>query len=401
MTDTSPIRDDSRDNPSGLPSPPQPPFEPASLPRRIAASILDAGLLALVHFTASGGSRIVTAALFIAYHTFSLAVWSRTLGKATVGLAVKTVDGEHLRWPMALLRCTAGYLASAFFMLGFLHALRNSRRHTWHDEIVGSEVVQEPGALSLIRMIRAIDTWIERVDAWQKSMFAPFKRLRALIDLILWLTGIMALLQKGIRSLIARFSRTAASKAAASAESGVASEVAAVTATFQTASSVATAVVLAGATAMSYGLARTVATDSSNTGAPRQEIREVFETLSTGDVQITLTWKGPADIDLHVIDPKNERIFHRHTVSASNGRLERDDHADCLGDNKEWGVEHVFWRKDEAPRGRYQILVDYFKVCGDARLTPWRVEAVIDGKKKIFTGELEPDSQRIVADFNR
>jgi len=68
--------------------------------------------------------------------------------------------------------------------------------------------------------------------------------------------------------------------------------------------------------------------------------------LGTGDVQVTLRWNTPVDLDLHVIDPLGEEIYFRYTFSPSGGTLDVDANAGCTNDTP---VENVFWPTGGAP----------------------------------------------------
>jgi hypothetical protein len=96
----------------------------------------------------------------------------------------------------------------------------------------------------------------------------------------------------------------------------------------------------------------------------RTEEREPGPVLGTGDVQITLRWDAPADLDLHVIDPNQEEIYYSHRSSRSGGQLDVDANPGCspMMANP---VENVFWPYGGAPGGWYGITVVYFADCGD------------------------------------
>ena len=43
--------------------------------------------------------------------------------------------------------------------------------------------------------------------------------------------------------------------------------------------------------------------------------------MATGDVQVSVVWDAPTDIDLRVTDPMNEEIYFGNRSSASLARL--------------------------------------------------------------------------------
>lgn len=84
--------------------------------------------------------------------------------------------------------------------------------------------------------------------------------------------------------------------------------------------------------------------------------------LGTGDVQVTLTWDTPTDLDLHVIDPAGEEISFTHTQSTSGGTLDVDANSSCNGLTNP--VENVYWPYGGAPSGSYSVYVNYYQDCG-------------------------------------
>jgi len=69
-------------------------------------------------------------------------------------------------------------------------------------------------------------------------------------------------------------------------------------------------------------------------------------------------WDGPADLDLHVTDPRGEEIYFYHRQSASGGILDLDCNATpeqmCAHP-----LENVFWPRGIAGAGRYIYRVHF------------------------------------------
>ncbi|MEX2143577.1 MAG: hypothetical protein WD740_03205 [Anaerolineales bacterium] len=99
--------------------------------------------------------------------------------------------------------------------------------------------------------------------------------------------------------------------------------------------------------------------------------------LGTGDVQVTLRWENPVDLDLHVIDPSGEEIYFSHPSSLSGGTLDVDANAGCDNDAP---VENVFWPAGGAPFGGYQVYVKYFRDCGYTGANAYSVTILVDGQ---------------------
>lgn len=105
--------------------------------------------------------------------------------------------------------------------------------------------------------------------------------------------------------------------------------------------------------------------------------------VGTGDVQVTLSWDGDSDVDLHVVDPAGEEIFYAHPQSASGGVLDLDSNAGCALDHKR--NENITWPVGRAPRGRYTVRVDYWDACGVGQ-TNYTVRINNGGAGQIFSG---------------
>jgi hypothetical protein len=111
----------------------------------------------------------------------------------------------------------------------------------------------------------------------------------------------------------------------------------------------------------------------------------------TGDVQITLTWQTPTDVDLWCTDPNGESIGYRHMRSNSGGRLDVDD-------RNGYGPENIFWARGRAPAGAYVVHVHHYR--GD-RPAPYQVLLKVDGREETFEGTLAPKQRNVVKMFTR
>lgn len=99
--------------------------------------------------------------------------------------------------------------------------------------------------------------------------------------------------------------------------------------------------------------------------------------LGTGDVQVTLRWDNPVDLDLHVFDPLGEEIYFSQHTSQSGGTLDVDANAGCTDDRP---VENVFWPTGGAPFGTYQVNVVYYQSCGYTGASAYNVSILVDGQ---------------------
>jgi uncharacterized RDD family membrane protein YckC len=68
--------------------------------------------------------------------------WQGTVGKQCMGLIVTDESGQRLSFLHATGRHAAKYLSAVPLFLGFMAALFNPQRLTWHDRLAGTRVVE-------------------------------------------------------------------------------------------------------------------------------------------------------------------------------------------------------------------------------------------------------------------
>jgi hypothetical protein len=87
---------------------------------------------------------------------------------------------------------------------------------------------------------------------------------------------------------------------------------------------------------------------------PQTEYRLIVvgTVLTSGDLQVTLTWNTTADIDLHVIEPSGRKVFY----AARTGITAFLDVDDTNG----FGPENIFVRAGQAAPGIYQVYIVHF-----------------------------------------
>ena len=116
--------------------------------------------------------------------------------------------------------------------------------------------------------------------------------------------------------------------------------------------------VLVGGGIAVIALIMAVVGSSPDRSTPRTE-----PVLGTGDVQVTLRWDAPVDLDLHVIDPAGQEIWFVSPTSSTGGTLDVDANGNCANMVNS-PVENVFWPTGGAPVGGYQVSVVYYMNCG-------------------------------------
>jgi hypothetical protein len=110
----------------------------------------------------------------------------------------------------------------------------------------------------------------------------------------------------------------------------------------------------------SLPLAITAADADGNYGVT-QHVTATVTRVGSGDVQVSLSWDGPEDLDLHVVGPDNAEIYYGSGPSPSGGKLDLDSNAGCAIDNVD--NENVTWPTGTARAGTYKVLVDYWSNC--------------------------------------
>ena len=114
---------------------------------------------------------------------------------------------------------------------------------------------------------------------------------------------------------------------------------------------------------------------------------------STGVLQWTLAWSGPADLDLHVVGPDGREVYWQNPRNpATKLLLDRDcrglvdGQADCPNGN----IENVFVPANEEPvPGTYRAWVQVANMNGDPGSTP--ITATLGGRtgSKTWRGQFQ------------
>ncbi|HEV8123192.1 MAG TPA: hypothetical protein VGP80_03040 [Gemmatimonadales bacterium] len=108
--------------------------------------------------------------------------------------------------------------------------------------------------------------------------------------------------------------------------------------------------------------------------------------VGSGDVQVSVAWDAPTDVDLHVTDPSGEEIFFAHKNSASGGTLDLDSNPACSIDNI--NNENVVWPTGSAPSGTYSVDLVYWSACSQPQ-SNYTVTVVVAGQQpQVFSGTL-------------
>ncbi len=126
----------------------------AGLPRRIAATLIDAHLMLFavwgIYFVMARIQaplprewfREVWIDLFLAYDITMLWCYGWTLGKRALDVKVVGLRRDRLAFFQTLLRETVGKSLSSLLLLGFLWIGIDSKHQGWHDKLARTYVVR-------------------------------------------------------------------------------------------------------------------------------------------------------------------------------------------------------------------------------------------------------------------
>ena len=129
--------------------------------------------------------------------------------------------------------------------------------------------------------------------------------------------------------------------------------------------------------------------DGTTIGAYGEQAMRLFR-VGTGDVQVSISWTGASDVDLHVFDPTGEEVYFGNPEAASGGQLDLDSNAGCTIDNT--NNENIVWATGTAPAGEYRVVVDYWSDCGVPRSDYVVTVALAGQAPQIFTGSFVGDA---------
>ena len=109
------------------------------------------------------------------------------------------------------------------------------------------------------------------------------------------------------------------------------------------------------------------------------------------DVRASLIWNNRNDLDLHVITPSGQRIYYASKQSSCGGWLDVD--MNVRGETTK-PVENIRWKKGEAPKGQYKVIVQNF-AFHEANRTPthFELELEVAGEIKRFKGTTSPNGE--------
>lgn len=142
-------------------------------------------------------------------------------------------------------------------------------------------------------------------------------------------------------------------------------------------------------TATSYVLLIATETDGAVSAVVRRTLTVNAEANASGQIQVSLNWNAPVDLDLHLETPDGEDIYYGNGTGETGGTLDLDSYAACRPD--EVRNENIAWPEGTTPSsGRYVVRVNYWSACDVGAPVPFVVTVTVRGSTRTFQGTFQP-----------
>jgi uncharacterized protein YfaP (DUF2135 family) len=105
-------------------------------------------------------------------------------------------------------------------------------------------------------------------------------------------------------------------------------------------------------------------------------------------LQVSLNWNAPVDMDLHVQTPNGQDIFYGNLVGSGGGALDLDSNAGCDIDGID--NENITWGEQEPEEGRYIVRVDLWSACEHGATIPFTVTTNMCGRTSVYESAFSP-----------
>ncbi|MFK7856839.1 MAG: pre-peptidase C-terminal domain-containing protein [Granulosicoccus sp.] len=128
--------------------------------------------------------------------------------------------------------------------------------------------------------------------------------------------------------------------------------------------------------------------DAQGATSAEQAVSVSSIAVGTGDLQVSVSWDQPTDVDLYLTEPDGNVINFISTGSPSGGQLDLDSNPFCFIDDI--NNENITYDGFVPPAGEYIVLVDYFSACDITTPTNFVVTVRANGTVQRFFGELLP-----------
>jgi hypothetical protein len=127
---------------------------------------------------------------------------------------------------------------------------------------------------------------------------------------------------------------------------------------------------------------------------------------SSDNLQISLNWAYPVDMDLHVQTPDGNDIYYGSPVGQNGGMLDLDSNPTCIIDNV--NNENITWGNNLPASGTYILRADLWSACNFHDSIPFILTLNKKGLTTTYSGKFSPPDQsyggalsgRIIASFD-
>ncbi len=114
--------------------------------------------------------------------------------------------------------------------------------------------------------------------------------------------------------------------------------------------------------------------------------------VTSGGMQVALTWNSTANLDLEVRDPVGGTLYFNSPVSEFGGTFGQNVNGNCEALVGNGATEQVTWTPGGIPVGSYEVLVYYQNECENNGPVTFTINAVVDGQPvEPVEGTLLPD----------
>ncbi len=122
-----------------------------------------------------------------------------------------------------------------------------------------------------------------------------------------------------------------------------------------------------------------------------QELPVTSVVVGTGDLQVSVSWNTPADVDLYLQEPSGETIFFGNSESETGGILDLDSNVGCPENEPQ--NENITYENVVPPSGEYTVALRLFSTCGVVTTdTDYVVTVRVGNDIQTYTGTFLADS---------